>query len=164
MEEKQRKGEYGWKVVQEWMEGEKRIRLVWETEGQAWRRRYWKEAKYRRKAEAMGFLGGADSEESACMWQTQVRSLGQEDPLEKEMATHSSMLAWRISWTVRHSPWGRKESDMTKWLTHTHGGKCWKFKKFTPSFPSCFLSFLLCFWQTLIRNPQPDTQYSTSIV
>ena len=30
----------------------------------------------------------------------QVRSLGQEDPLEKEIATHSSVLAWRISWTV----------------------------------------------------------------
>ena len=33
------------------------------------------------------------------MWETQVRSLGQEDPLEKEMATHSSIIAWRISWT-----------------------------------------------------------------
>ena len=32
------------------------------------------------------------------MWETQVRSLGQEDPLEKEMATHSSILAWRIPW------------------------------------------------------------------
>ena len=31
--------------------------------------------------------------------ETQVRSLGQEDPLEKEMATHSSILAWRILWT-----------------------------------------------------------------
>ena len=30
------------------------------------------------------------------MWETQVRSLGQEDPLEKEMVTHSSILAWRI--------------------------------------------------------------------
>ena len=30
------------------------------------------------------------------MWETQVRSLGQEDPLEKEMATHSSILAWKI--------------------------------------------------------------------
>ena len=30
------------------------------------------------------------------MWETQVRSLGQEDPLEKEMATYSSALAWRI--------------------------------------------------------------------
>ena len=33
------------------------------------------------------------------MWETQVRSLGWEDPLEKEMATHSSTLAWRIPWT-----------------------------------------------------------------
>ena len=33
------------------------------------------------------------------MWETQVQSLGWEDPLEKEMATHSSTLAWKISWT-----------------------------------------------------------------
>ena len=33
------------------------------------------------------------------MWETGVRSLGGEDPLEKEMATHSSILAWRIPWT-----------------------------------------------------------------
>ena len=33
------------------------------------------------------------------MWETQVRYLGQEDPLEKEMATHSSTLAWKIPWT-----------------------------------------------------------------
>ena len=33
------------------------------------------------------------------MQETQVRSLGGEDPLEKEMATHSSILAWRILWT-----------------------------------------------------------------
>ena len=32
------------------------------------------------------------------MWETQVQSLGWEDPLEKEMATHSSTLAWKISW------------------------------------------------------------------
>ena len=32
------------------------------------------------------------------MWETWVRSLGREDPLEKEMATHSSTLAWRIPW------------------------------------------------------------------
>ena len=32
------------------------------------------------------------------MWETHVRSLGREDPLEKEMATHSSILAWRILW------------------------------------------------------------------
>ena len=33
------------------------------------------------------------------MWETRVRALGREDPLEKEMATHSSILAWRIPWT-----------------------------------------------------------------
>ena len=32
------------------------------------------------------------------MWESQVRSLSQEDPLQKEMATHSSILAWRIPW------------------------------------------------------------------
>ena len=38
------------------------------------------------------------------MWETWVRSLGWEDPLEKRTATHSSILAWRIPWTVY--PWG----------------------------------------------------------
>ena len=33
------------------------------------------------------------------MWETQVRSLGQEDLLEEEMAPHSSIIAWRIPWT-----------------------------------------------------------------
>ena len=33
------------------------------------------------------------------MWEVWVQSLGQEDPLEKEMVTHSSILAWRIPWT-----------------------------------------------------------------
>ena len=33
------------------------------------------------------------------MWETQVQSLGREDPLEKGVATHSSILAWRIPWT-----------------------------------------------------------------
>ena len=43
--------------------------------------------------------------------ETQVRSLGQEDPLEKEMAAHSSILAWesrRRRSLAGHSPWGRK--------------------------------------------------------
>ena len=33
------------------------------------------------------------------MWESRVQSLGWEDPLEKEMATHSSILAWRVPWT-----------------------------------------------------------------
>ena len=37
------------------------------------------------------------------MWETQVPSLGWEDPLEKEMAAHSSILAWRIPWTEEPS-------------------------------------------------------------
>ena len=51
------------------------------------------------------------------MQETWVRSLGQEDPVEKEMATHSSPLAWKIPWMeepVGYSPWGRKESDTTE--------------------------------------------------
>ena len=40
------------------------------------------------------------------------------------MATHSSILAWRILWTKEpgrlHNPWGHKESDMTEGLTHIH--------------------------------------------
>ena len=35
------------------------------------------------------------------MWETRVRSLGQEDPLEKEMGTHSSILVWKIPWTEK---------------------------------------------------------------
>ena len=50
--------------------------------------------------------------------ETRVRSLGWEDLLEKEMATHSSTLAWRIPRTEEpgrlYSPWGRKESDTTE--------------------------------------------------
>ena len=65
------------------------------------------------------------------MRETWVRSLGQEDPLEKEMATHSSILAWRIPWTeepcglqstgsqrVRHDCYIRLLNDITK-MFHT---------------------------------------------
>ena len=51
---------------------------------------------------------------------TRVRSLSQEDPLEKEMVTHSSILAWKIPWTEEPgglSAWGRKESGVTERLT-----------------------------------------------
>ena len=50
------------------------------------------------------------------MQETWVLFLGQEDPLEEEMAAHSSILAWRIKrtggWRLQNSPWGCKESDM----------------------------------------------------
>ena len=49
------------------------------------------------------------------MQETQVRSLGQEDHVAKEMATHSSVLAWKIPWTeelMSNSPWGHQ------WIEH----------------------------------------------
>ena len=49
---------------------------------------------------SLGFPCGSASKESPVMWETWVRSLGWEDPLEKGKATHSSILAWRIPWTV----------------------------------------------------------------
>ena len=62
------------------------------------------------------------------MWETQVQSLGWEDLLEKEMATHSSILAWKIPWTEkllgsfcswRLQSMGLQESDTTEQL-HFH--------------------------------------------
>ena len=46
-----------------------------------------------------GFLGGSGGKNPLAVQETQVRSLGGEDPLEKEMATHSNILAWKIPWT-----------------------------------------------------------------
>ena len=49
--------------------------------------------------------------------ETQVQFLGREDPLEEGMATHFSILAWRVLWTEEPGglrPWGHKESDMTE--------------------------------------------------
>ena len=51
--------------------------------------------------------------------ETQVQFLGREDPLEKEMAIHSSILAWRISWTKEpggYNPWSHNEWDTTEQL------------------------------------------------
>ena len=51
------------------------------------------------------------------MWETWVQSLGQEELLEKELTTHSSILAWRIPWTEKPGrPWGGKELNTTEKL------------------------------------------------
>ena len=50
-------------------------------------------------------------------WETWIRSLGWEDPLEEDMATHSSILAWRIPWTEEPGglqPMGSQEPNMTE--------------------------------------------------
>ena len=67
------------------------------------------------------------------MWETWVRSLGREDPLEKEMATHSSILAWRIPWMEELGglqSMGHKESDTTERL-HFHSTDPYMFKVFS---------------------------------
>ena len=84
------------------------------------------------------------------MWETQVQSLGQKDPLEKRLATHSSILAWRIPQTeepgrlpfkrlqrVRHD-WVAKTHTHTH--THTHTEKCVPQKLANATNSPCFLS------------------------
>ena len=60
----------------------------------------------------ISFLGGSDGKESACNAGDRVLSPGWEDPLEKEMATHFSILAWRIPRTEK--PGGLQSMGVTK--------------------------------------------------
>ena len=65
----------------------------------------------------MDFLVVQTVKNLPAMQEIQVRSLGREDPLEKGMAIHSSILAWRIGGQrslVGYSPWGGKELDTTE--------------------------------------------------
>ena len=69
------------------------------------------------------------------VWETQVWSLSWEDPLEKEMATHSSILAWKISWTAEpgrlqsmwsprvRANWATKTLSLFTWNTFQE--ECW---------------------------------------
>ena len=82
------------------------------------------------------FPGGSHGQESACSVGDQVQSLGQEDPLERGMATHSSILARRTPWT--EEPGGLQAMGSSRggqdWATNTltftrgegwHSGSCW---------------------------------------
>ena len=60
----------------------------------------------------LSFPDGSDGKEYACNVGDQVRSLGREDPLEKGMAIHSSILAWRIPWT--EEPGGLKSIGLQR--------------------------------------------------
>ena len=72
-----------------------------------------------------GFPGGSAVKSLPAMQkaqEAQVPSLGREDPLEKGMASHSSILAWRLPWTegpAGYYPWGLKESDTTERLNNS---------------------------------------------
>ena len=69
----------------------------------------------------MGFHGGLDSEESVCHVGDVGSVPGQEDPLEKGMATHSTILTWRIPWT--EDPSGLESRGLQRvghnWATNT---------------------------------------------
>ena len=80
------------------------------------------------------------------MQETWIESLGWDDPLEKGMATHSSILAWRIPWTEetgKLQSWDRKESDMTEPHTHTTLSVAEEAFFFSPEIARCWWKFLL---------------------
>ena len=76
----------------------------------------------------LGFPGSSEVKRLPAMWETWVRSLGQEDSLEKEMATHSSILAWRIPWT--EEPGGLQSTGSRRvghnWATSLSLKRKWK--------------------------------------
>ena len=91
------------------------------------------------------------------MWETWVRYLGWEDPLEKEMATHSSILAWRIPWT--EEPGGLQSTGSQRvgpdWATFTSGdisgGLFCSYNHYTIRlFP--LLNHMVIFW-IVLRKP-----------
>ena len=73
------------------------------------------------------------------MQETQVRPLGQEDPLEKEMATHSSIVAWKISWT--------EEPGGLQYMGSQRVGHNWAAN-----------TYLLTYLLTILVNTLPVTQ------
>ena len=60
----------------------------------------------------IGFPGGSVVKNPPAMWETWFRSLDWEDPLEEGMATHSSILAWRIPWT--EEPGGLQSMELQR--------------------------------------------------
>ena len=86
-------------------------------------------------------------ERTPAMWETWVRSLGWEDPLEEGMPTYCSLLAWRIPHGQRslpgYSPWGHKESVMTEQLS-TQCIHCYIFSLYWTS--QIFILSLFCLY------------------
>ena len=74
------------------------------------------------------------------MQETRVRSLGQEDPLEKGMAIHSSVLAWRIPWT--EEPVGLSSMGLQSW-TQLSDETAIVNKHFESPFPRCYNAGIL---------------------
>ena len=118
--------------------------------------------------------GGSDSKESACNVGDPSSIPGREDLLEKEMATHSSILAWRIPWTKEpagYSLWGHKDSDTTESLTlfttwdlvgfKAYGCESWSVKK---AEHWRIDAFELWCWRRLLRVPWTARRSNQSIL
>ena len=95
------------------------------------------------------------------MQETSVRSLGGEDPLEKGMITHSSILIWRIPWTIQSV--GHKESDTTEQLSLSlaQGFVYWLFQR-TNSLKKIFLALFLCYSFSL--SPQQSVSFTVLVL
>ena len=72
----------------------------------------------------MGFPGDSAVKNPPAMQETQVQSLDWQDPLEEEMATHSSILAWKIPWTEKpgrlQSMGSQSQTRLKRLSTHLH--------------------------------------------
>ena len=72
----------------------------------------------------MGFPGDSAVKNPPAMQETQVQSLDWQDPLEEEMATHSSILAWEIPWTEKpgrlQSMGSQSQTRLKRLSTHLH--------------------------------------------
>ena len=76
------------------------------------------------RSEGQGGLVGKNSPAKQETQEMRIQSLGQEDPLEMEMATHSNVFPWKILWTEepdRPQFWGRKEWTRLSYLTAAEG-------------------------------------------
>ena len=102
----------------------------------------------------MGFPGGSVVENLPAMQETQVRSLDQEDPLEKEMTTHSSILAWKIPWTEEP---GGLQSMVSQGVGHNWVRACEHTRAHTHTLfqivvNACFVFFLILYPQGIITS------------
>ena len=71
--------------------------------------------KLKKEGKSLASMGAQMVKHLPAMWETQVQSLGQGDPLEKEMVIHSSILAWKIPWTEKP---GRLQSMESQRVGH----------------------------------------------
>ena len=104
----------------------------------------------------MSFPGGSDGKavkHLSAMWETWVRSLGRESPLEKEMATHSSTLTWKIPWMEEP---GRLQSKGSQRVGHDRAtsfqyNRVWLGKSWT-SLVTQLVKNLHAMWETWVLS------------